>query len=281
MRPGVKRPTCAGNRVLMDNLTVSDVSRVSAIAPLYVQMYPQKPMLSSVSIRNPDRLMAHQMTIIDSKPVTVHDQIEEILNSMTHGLGALFSIVGTVVLIVAAGQLGDMWKILSFSIFGATLILLYLASAFYHGSRQPRLKAALKTLDHCAIFLLIAGTYTPFLLVNMRGTTGWILFAIIWSLAVTGVILKLVFGHRFRLVRVGIYLAMGWLIVFASADLMNSLSEMALQLTIAGGIIYTVGVVFYLMDRIPYMHAIWHLFVIGGSACHFSAVYVGVLPYSV
>lgn len=211
---------------------------------------------------------------------TAHHRIEEWLNSATHGLGAVFSVIGTVALIVAASQMGDAWKVVSFGIFGASLILLYLASALYHGTRHPRLRAIFKTLDHCAIFLLIAGTYTPFLLVNMRGTTGWTLFAIIWSLAVTGVVLKIIFKNRFKLARVGIYIAMGWLITFASADLVANLSETALYLTIAGGVVYTAGVGFYLADRIPYMHAVWHLFVIGGSALHFSAVYYGVLPYT-
>ncbi|MCK7543827.1 hemolysin III family protein [Marinobacter bryozoorum] len=219
------------------------------------------------------------MTITEARPDSIHHRIEEWLNSATHGIGAVLSVIGTIALVVAAGQMGDAWKMVSFSIFGATLIMLYMASAFYHGSRSPRLRSVFKTLDHCAIFLLIAGTYTPFLLVNMRGTVGWTFFSIIWSLALSGVILKVVFKHRFRLVRVGIYLLMGWLIVFASADLVNSLSETALHLTIAGGLVYTVGVVFYLLDRIPYMHAIWHLFVIGGSACHFSAIYFGVLPH--
>ncbi|WP_336365952.1 PAQR family membrane homeostasis protein TrhA [Marinobacter sp. C2H3] len=211
---------------------------------------------------------------------SLHDRIEEWLNSATHGLGALLSVIGTVALIVAASQLGDVWKIVSFSIFGASLILLYLASALYHGTRHPGLKRAFKTLDHCAIFLLIAGTYTPFLLVNMRGTVGWTLFAVIWSLALTGVVLKVIFKNRFKLARVGIYVAMGWLITFASSDLVANLSPLALHLTIAGGIVYTAGVIFYLADRIPYMHAVWHLFVIGGSACHFSAIYYGVLPYT-
>lgn len=210
-----------------------------------------------------------------------HYRIEEWLNTATHGLGAILSVIGTVALIVAASQLGDAWKVVSFSIFGASLILLYLASALYHGARHPRLRALFKTLDHCAIFLLIAGSYTPFLLVNMRGTTGWTLFAIIWSLAATGVVLKIIFKNRFKLARVGIYIAMGWLIIFASSDLVASLNETALYLTIAGGVVYTAGVIFYLADRIPYMHAVWHLFVIGGSALHFSAVYYGVLPYTV
>ncbi|MGO1232372.1 MAG: PAQR family membrane homeostasis protein TrhA [Marinobacter sp.] len=212
---------------------------------------------------------------------SIHHRIEEWINSATHGIGALLSIIGTVVLIVGASQLDDAWKVVSFSIFGTSLILLYLASALYHGARHPQFKTIFKTLDHCAIFLLIAGTYTPFLLVNMRGATGWTMFAVIWSLAISGVVLKVIFKHRFELVRVGIYLAMGWLITFASSDLAASLSTTALYLTIAGGIVYTVGVIFFLADRIPYMHAIWHLFVIGGSACHFSAIYFGVLPHAV
>jgi hemolysin III len=210
-----------------------------------------------------------------------HHHIEEWLNSATHGFGALLSVIGTVILIILASQMGDVWKVVSFSIFGASLVLLYLASALYHASRHPGRKAVFKTLDHCAIFLLIAGTYTPFLLVNMRSSSGWTLMAIIWSLAISGVVLKLIFHNRFKLVRVGIYLAMGWLILFATTDLVANLNQHSLYLLVAGGLAYTLGVVFYLADRLPYMHAIWHLFVIGGSALHFAAVYYGVLPYSV
>ncbi|MEE3170261.1 MAG: hemolysin III family protein, partial [Pseudomonadota bacterium] len=155
------------------------------------------------------------MTASEAQAQTVHHRIEEWLNSATHGLGAVLSVIGTVALIVGASEVGDVWKIVSFSIFGASLVLLYLASALYHGARRPELKRAFKTLDHCAIFLLIAGTYTPFLLVNMRGTVGWTLFAVIWSLAITGVVLKVIFKNRFKLARVGIYIAMGWLITFA------------------------------------------------------------------
>lgn len=220
---------------------------------------------------------------MNDSPIPVlsfHRRIEEWLNSLTHGLGAILSVVGTVVLLIAAGNAGDAWKVVSFSIFGASLILLYLSSTLYHAARHPRLKTILKTLDHCAIFLLIAGTYTPFLLVNLRGSVGWTLFAIIWALAIAGVVLKLIYGHRYELLRVGIYLAMGWLIVLASSDLADNLNAASLYLTIAGGVVYTIGVAFFLADRVPYMHAVWHLFVIGGSACHFSAVYLGVLPYS-
>ncbi|WP_150910748.1 PAQR family membrane homeostasis protein TrhA [Marinobacter halotolerans] len=208
-----------------------------------------------------------------------HHYIEEWLNSATHGIGAILSIVGTVALIILASQMGDIWKIVSFGIFGASLVLLYLASALYHGARHPGPKAVFKTLDHCAIFLLIAGTYTPFLLVNMRDSSGWTLLAIVWSLAITGVVLKLIYNNRFKLARVGIYLAMGWLILVASGDLLANLNEQAFYLLVAGGLAYTVGVAFYLADRLPYMHALWHLFVISGSALHFSAVCYGVLPY--
>ncbi|MEX2473868.1 hemolysin III family protein [Marinobacter sp.] len=220
------------------------------------------------------------MTSPEHSAPSVHHRIEEWLNSATHGLGALLSIIGTVALVAGASQLGDIWKVVSFSIFGASLILLYVSSALYHGARRPEFRAVFKTLDHCAIFLLIAGTYTPFLLVNMRDTSGWTLFVVIWALALTGVVLKVIFRNRFKLVRVGIYVAMGWLILFASSDLAASLNDTALYLTIAGGVVYTAGVLFYLADRVPYMHAVWHLFVIGGSALHFSAIYYGVLPHT-
>lgn len=209
-----------------------------------------------------------------------HLWLDELLSSWTHGIATALSVVGTVVLIVAASRLGDVWKIVSFSVFGASLILLYLASTLYHSAKHPHLREAFKMLDHCAIFMLIAGTYTPFLLVNMRGPVGWTLFGIIWGLAFTGVALKLIYGDRYKLARVFIYLAMGWLIVFASSTMVENLSQQALYLTVAGGIIYTVGVVFYLFQRIPFNHAIWHLFVMGGSICHFYAVYYGVLPYA-
>jgi hemolysin III len=204
---------------------------------------------------------------------------EERLNSLTHGLGALLSAVGTLVLVLAAAREGDVWKIVSFSIFGASLILLYSASTFYHASRSPKVREIWKMLDHCAIFLLIAGTYTPFLLVNLRGPTGWTLFGIIWGLALAGIILKLVFGHRYKILRVIVYLAMGWLIVFAAGELNTQVSELGVRLTVIGGVVYTLGVVFYLADRLPYNHAIWHLFVVGGSLCHFYAIYFAVLPH--
>lgn len=215
-----------------------------------------------------------------SSPATTAEYpfVEELLNSLTHGIGMALSIAGTVVLVVAASLMGNPWKIVGFSVFGASLTLLYTASMFYHGSRRTHWRAFWKMMDHCAIFILIAGTYTPFLLVNMRGPVGWTLLAVIWTLAFTGVALKLTFGNRYKLARVGIYLGMGWLVVFASRTLLASVNDLGLWLMLAGGITYTAGVVFYLAQRLPYNHAIWHLFVVGGSVCHFYAVYYGVLP---
>ncbi|MDI4661396.1 MULTISPECIES: hemolysin III family protein [Cobetia] len=209
--------------------------------------------------------------------------LEEWLHSASHGIGAVMGLVGMIVLIVMASLAAevDPWKIVSVSLYGLTLVVLYAASTLYHGIRHPRLKYAFQLLDHCAIYLLIAGTYTPFLLVNLRGPTGWTLFAIIWSLALGGIFLKLRWPERFSALRVSVYLLMGWLIVFASPMLVEKLSETGLVLLVAGGITYTLGVIFFLMTRLRYHHAIWHLFVLGGSTCHFFAIYTAVLPYSV
>lgn len=203
--------------------------------------------------------------------------VEEWLNQVTHGLAALLSVVGMIVLLVMAAPMDDTWKLVSVSIYGASMTLLFLASTLYHSARQPARRQLFKMLDHCAIFLLIAGTYTPFLLVNMREGSGWTLFAVIWGLALGGIALKLVFGHRFKPLQIAIYLLMGWLVVVASKELAASVNTLGLWLVVAGGITYTLGVVFYLIKRIPFNHAIWHLFVVAGSTCHFFAIYHGVL----
>ncbi|RCV88893.1 PAQR family membrane homeostasis protein TrhA [Billgrantia montanilacus] len=212
-----------------------------------------------------------------------HSAIEEWLNSISHGIGAVLSVVGVVVLIVLASLAAhvDPWKIVGISLYGVTLVLLYTASTLYHGVRHPRLKRVFQHLDHCAIYLLIAGTYTPFLLVNMRGTTGWTLFAIVWGLALAGIACKLTWPHRFTVLRVTIYLVMGWLIVFASGEMSASLPTAGIALLAAGGITYTLGVIFFAISAIPFNHAIWHLFVLGGSTCHYFAVYAAVLPFGV
>ncbi|MDI5985290.1 hemolysin III family protein [Halomonas sp. M4R5S39] len=210
-----------------------------------------------------------------------YSAIEELLHSISHGVGAVLSLAGVTVLLVMASLAAqiDPWKIVGISLYGLTLVLLYSVSTLYHGVRHPRLKRLFQVLDHCAIYLLIAGTYTPFLLVNMRGATGWTLFAIVWSLALGGIACKLAWPHRFSVLRVAIYLLMGWLIVFAGDELAASLPSTGIALLVAGGITYTFGVVFYAIQAIPFNHAIWHLFVLGGSTCHYFAVYAAVLPF--
>ncbi|WP_136065185.1 PAQR family membrane homeostasis protein TrhA [Modicisalibacter radicis] len=205
--------------------------------------------------------------------------LEEVLHSVSHGIGAAFALAGMVALIVLASLAAriDPWKIVGVSLYGTTLVLLYTASTLYHGVRRPRLKRAMKVVDHCAIYALIAGTYTPFLLVNLRGPLGWTLFAVIWGLAVGGIALKLIWPQRFGVLRVAVYLVMGWLIVVASDAMGTHLSDTSIAWLVAGGITYTLGVVFYAIRAIPFHHAIWHLFVLGGSVCHYVAVYTAVL----
>nr|WP_298414028.1 hemolysin III family protein [uncultured Halomonas sp.] len=210
-----------------------------------------------------------------------YNVVEELLHSISHGIGAVLSLAGVVILIVLASLAVqvDPWTIVSVSLYGATLVLLYTASTIYHGIRHPRLKRIFKLLDHCAIYGLIAGTYTPFLLVNMRGPLGWTLFGVVWSLALGGIALKLVWPNRFSVLRVAIYLVMGWLILLAAGEMGEYLSPTSITLLVAGGVTYTLGVIFYAIRAIPYHHAIWHLFVLGGSIFHYFAVYTAVLPF--
>lgn len=209
--------------------------------------------------------------------------LEERLHSISHGVGALLSVVGAVVLLVMASIAAqvDPWKLTSFGLYGMTLVLLYTASTLYHGIPHRLWKQRFQLLDHCAIYLLIAGTYTPFLLVNMRGPTGWTLFAAVWSLALIGITCKLLWPQRLSIFRVVIYLLMGWMILLASEEMAAKLSVTGIALLAAGGITYTVGVIFYAVRAIPYNHAIWHLFVVGGSICHYFAVVAAVLPHTV
>lgn len=216
------------------------------------------------------------------EPPDEFSRFEERLHSLTHGIGAVFSVVGVVVLLVVASLSAhvDPWKIVSLSLYGTTLVLLYTASTLYHSFPHRPWKQRFQLLDHCAIYLLIAGTYTPFLLVNMRGAIGWTLFAVVWSLALGGIACKLLWPQRLAVLRVVIYLLMGWMIVLASEEMAANLSTTGIVLLAVGGIAYTLGVIFYAVSAIPFNHAIWHLFVIGGSACHYAAVYQAVLPYS-
>ena len=203
---------------------------------------------------------------------------EELANSLTHGFGVLVSGAGLVLLVLRSAQHGDVWHVVSTAIFGTTLVLLYTASTLYHSLRGARLKELLQKFDHAAIFLLIAGSYTPFVLVTLRGPWGWSLFGVVWGLAVAGVTLKFWLAGRFRLASTIIYLAMGWLVMVAIKPLVAALPAGGLQLLIAGGLCYTGGAAFYLWKRLPYHHAIWHVFVLAGSACHWAAVFFYVVP---
>lgn len=197
---------------------------------------------------------------------------EELANTLTHGVGAIASAAALSVLVVLAARGGDVWKIVSVSVFGGTLLLLYLASTLYHAARSPRVKARLKVLDHSAIYMLIAGTYTPFTLGVMRGAWGWSLFAIVWSLAAAGITFKLFFTGRFRLASTLIYLGMGWLGLIAAGPIARQLSSAPLAWLVVGGLVYTAGTPFYQKGRFRYAHAVWHGFVLAGSACHVVAV---------
>lgn len=197
---------------------------------------------------------------------------EEAANVLTHGLGAAASLVAGVALVAMAAAGGDPWRIAGASVFSAALVLLYSASAVYHATPGGPAKNRLEILDHCAIFVLIAGTYTPFTLVTLQGAWGWGLFGAIWALAAAGVTLKLIFATRFKLLSTLLYIAMGWLVVVAAGPMAQALSPGTLLLLVAGGVTYTAGTLFYHNRRLPYAHAIWHLFVLGGSVLHFLAV---------
>jgi hemolysin III len=203
---------------------------------------------------------------------------EELANSLTHGLGLLLAVVGAPVLIVAAAVTSDPWRIVAASIYATTLVLLYGASTAYHAARVDHVKAVLRRVDHAAIYLLIAGTYTPFTLVTLRGDWGWTLFAVVWALALVGVVLKSRFGARLPALSTVVYLAMGWMIVLAIRPLMHHVPAAGLAWLIAGGLLYTGGVVFYVWERLRFGHAVWHLFVMGGSIAHFAAVLLYALP---
>ena len=202
---------------------------------------------------------------------------EEVANAVTHGLGAVLSVGAGAVLITLAAMFGDAWTVVGASVFVGALVLLYTASTLYHAIPHTTAKARLQTFDHCAIYVLIAGTYTPFLLGGMRGGWGWVLFAAIWALAAGGVVFKLFFTGRFNLLSTLVYLAMGWLIVFAAGPMRASLPGETIAWLIGGGLAYTAGTAFYLNTRLRFAHAIWHLFVLAGSVCHFAAVLTEIL----
>lgn len=212
-------------------------------------------------------------------PSTRYTPGEEIANSITHGIGAGLSIAGLTALLILVVPSGDAWRILSFSIYGSSLVLVYLSSTLYHSFQQPPLKRLFQIFDHSAIYLLIAGTYTPFLLISLRGAWGWTLMVVIWGLALLGVLFKAFFIERYQRVSALSYLLMGWLVVIAAEQLLKNLSTPTLLWIAAGGATYTLGVIFLAWRRLPFSHTIWHLFVLGGSLCHYLAV-LNLLPGS-
>jgi len=202
---------------------------------------------------------------------------EEVAHSVTHGVGLLAAVAGLVVLVILAAATRDPWRITSCAIYASTLVLLYGASTLYHALSATRARHIFRVLDHSAIFLLIAGTYTPFALVSLRGPWGWTLLAIVWGLAVLGIAAKLVFGTRWPVISTALYLLMGWTVVIAVKPLVAHVPPGGIAWLVAGGLAYTGGVAFYAWTRLRYSHAIWHLFVLAGSVCHYIAVVLYVV----
>jgi hemolysin III len=203
---------------------------------------------------------------------------EEIANCVTHGVGWVASIVGLIVLVSLAGRYGTTLHVISVAVYGATLVLLYGASTMYHALTAPRAKAVFQVIDHAGIYLLIAGSYTPFTLLALKGPGGWSLFGAVWTIAVVGVSAEAWVVNKPKWASALIYLAMGWLVIVAIKPLVAALSGTGLWLLVAGGLCYTLGTVFYVMKKVPYMHAVWHLFVLAGSAFQFLAILLFVLP---
>ena len=211
----------------------------------------------------------------------VYTEEEELANRLTHLIAAILSLVGLVVLVVSASRTNDPYRIVSAATFGGALCIFYVISTLYHTFRQPRLRYLFRILDHAGIYLVIAGSYTPFTLVSLRESHGWILFFVVWTLAVAGMVFKSFMTHRLAFLAPVFYIALGWLIVVDLESLLTMVPANGVQWLLAGGIFYTVGIVFYAINRIPHHHAIWHVFVIAGSLCHYFAVLWYVLPVGV
>lgn len=205
--------------------------------------------------------------------VTSYTFREELAHGISHGLGTALSIVGLVFLLLAACRYGDSWHIVSASIYGSALILLYAASTLYHLIPASKLKKVFQKLDHGMIYVLIAGTYTPFTLISLRGAWGWTLFGIVWGLAVVGFSLEIFLRRRIQWLSLSLYLGLGWLVIFAIRPMLAAVPTGGMLLLLGGGLLYSLGIIFYVWKKLLYHHAIWHLFVIGGSICHFYAIY--------
>lgn len=199
-------------------------------------------------------------------------KIEEILNSISHGIGIVIAIAGVTLLVIFGAIYGDAWHVVSFSIFGASMIVLYTASTLFHGVKNPRTKYKLNKFDHSAVYILIAGTYTPLALVSLRGVIGWVIFGLIWALAISGVIFKLWFyQHKYRKISAWMYVIMGWLIIAAIVPVIKNVPTTSLYFMLAGCLSYSAGVFFYIKKELAFGHLVFHLFCLGGSICHFFA----------
>ncbi len=213
----------------------------------------------------------------DNQAAKFYSPLEENINVYSHVLGIILSVVGLLALIIRATSYGDIWQIVSVSIYGISLMMLFTASSVYHASKDAVIRSRLRVFDHASIYIMIAGTYTPFTLVTLSGTVGWVIFGITWSMAIIGVVLKIFYTGRFKMLSTSMYVLMGWMIVFAIQPLIENIAPQGLNLLFAGGLAYTLGAVLYSIKAIPLNHAIFHLLVLLGSACHFFAVYFYVL----
>ena len=199
---------------------------------------------------------------------------EEIVNSSSHGIGILIAVACTAILVTRAAMLGNAWHIVTFSIFGAGMINLYMASTLYHSSSNMRTKIKLNRFDHSSIYVLIAATYTPVSLVTLKGPFGWVIFGLIWAMAIAGIVFKIWFySSKFRTLSTIMYIAMGWLIIIAIVPVINNMPNISLWFMLAGGISYSVSTIFYLYRDMPYGHGVFHIFILGGSICHFFAMF--------
>lgn len=197
---------------------------------------------------------------------------EEITNAILHGIGLGLAIAALVVLVVFARIYGDVWYMASFSIYGSTLVMLYLSSTLYHSFPEGKVKNIFEIFDHSAIYLLIAGTYTPLTLISLRGSLGWTIFGIVWGIAVVGIVFKVFWVKKFVIFSTLLYIVMGWLIILAINPLLAAMNKTSIVFLISGGLLYTFGTIFYVRRKMKYHHAIWHLFVLGGSVCHFFTI---------
>ncbi len=216
-----------------------------------------------------------------SQEMAQYSLLDEIFNSVTHGVGLLISIAGLVLLIVMSSIYGQASHIVSCTVFGVSLVLLYAASTLYHSFRRANIKKIFRIIDHSCIYVLIAGTYTPFLIVVVQGALGWTIFAVVWSLTVLGIIFKAFFINRFEIVSTIAYIVMGWLIILAIKPLYETLPAGGIAWLVAGGLAYTIGTIFYAWKKLPFNHAIWHLFVLTGSFCHLMSILFYVIPVNI